>query len=38
MKAGAVKQLTKPVELQNLLTTVQEVVKRHRELFSSVEN
>jgi two-component system phosphate regulon response regulator PhoB len=38
IEAGAVKQLTKPVELQNLLTTVQEVVKRHRELFSSVEN
>lgn len=38
MEAGAVKQLTKPVNLQTLLATVQEVVKRHRELFSRVEN
>lgn len=38
MEAGAVKQLTKPVQLQTLLATVQEVVKRHRELFSRVGN
>lgn len=38
VEAGAVKQLTKPVALPELLATVQEVIQRHRELFARVGN